>query len=111
MGKRGPVRKSTNVKKLQGTYRNDRDGGENPSPAPGIPNCTSFLKGDGYNDKGYVTVTPDYELKVSKRLETEFQSGKVYYAMEGRKIWLPDDGSEAPDKANLDYHLSEVFLK
>ena len=46
MGKRGPARKPANVKKLQGTYRKDRDGGENPSPAPGIPNCPSFLKGE-----------------------------------------------------------------
>ena len=46
MGKRGPAKKSPNVKKLQGTYRKDRDKGENPAPAPGVPNCPSFLKGE-----------------------------------------------------------------
>ena len=46
MGKRGPSGKSNKLKLLQGTYRKDRDGGENPSPASSIPNCPSFLKGE-----------------------------------------------------------------
>ena len=61
-------------------------------------------------DRGYVSVTPDYQFKVSDRLGEEFNNGKIYYALEGRKIWVPTNIKDQPKKENLDYHYSQLFL-
>ncbi|TVQ96024.1 MAG: HNH endonuclease [Deltaproteobacteria bacterium] len=60
-------------------------------------------------DGGYVTVTPDGILKVSRRLEEEFNNGKVYYAMNDRPIQLPKDPRLRPDPELLRWHNEEVF--
>ena len=41
-------------------------------------------------DRGYVTVTPDYRVQVSRRLKDEFDNGKEYYALQGKTIALPE---------------------
>src|SRR5664279_4131534 len=62
-------------------------------------------------DKGYVTITPDYYFKVSEHLESEYHNGKIYYEMNARKIWLPDNPSDRPNRENLEYHQNEIFLR
>lgn len=62
-------------------------------------------------DRGYVSVSPDYEFKVSERLREDFQNGKVYYQLKDNKIWLPKDHENWPKKENLEYHLKSVFLE
>lgn len=61
-------------------------------------------------DKGYVTVTPDYKFKVSKRLEAEWRNGVVYYAVDGKRIHLPRSKTSWPDQALLEWHAEERFL-
>lgn len=60
-------------------------------------------------DGGYVTVSPDYEFKVSDALDAEFGNGKLYYAMEDRKILLPEDLANQPDRAFLECHRDSIF--
>jgi putative restriction endonuclease len=64
-------------------------------------------------DAGYVTVTPDYEFKVSPRLREDYANGKVYYDLEhqltGRTIWTPDDPTLKPDPERLDQHARSRF--
>ena len=60
-------------------------------------------------DAGYVTVTPDLRFKVSRKLEDEFNNGKIYYALEDRKIHLPEEPQDHPSKAFLEYHNDVVF--
>jgi putative restriction endonuclease len=62
-------------------------------------------------DRGYVTVTPAYEFKVSQRLNADWQNGKIYYALDGQRIELPREKSCRPDPALLDWHEQTVFLK
>jgi putative restriction endonuclease len=62
-------------------------------------------------DGGYVTITPDYQFKVSERLKSEFHNGKIYYEMNSRKIWLPDNPLNKPSQENLEYHQSHIFLQ
>ena len=40
-------------------------------------------------DAGYVTVTPSFELRVSRRIREEFVNGRGYYALEGTSVRLP----------------------
>ncbi|MEM1268484.1 MAG: HNH endonuclease [Bacteroidota bacterium] len=62
-------------------------------------------------DRGYVTVTPDYQFKVSPRLANEFDNGKVYYELEDRRLWLPKHSEHFPKREWLEQHEAEVFLK
>ncbi len=60
-------------------------------------------------DAGYVTVTPEYTLEVSRRIKEEFENGRDYYAMHGRQLWVPSQGQLRPRREYLDYHASNVF--
>lgn len=48
-------------------------------------------------DRGYITVTPDYRVEVSRRIKEEFHNGKDYYAMHGSQLALPDKEVFRPD--------------
>lgn len=60
-------------------------------------------------DRGYVTIDPDYNFKVSDRLKDEFNNGKTYYQLDKQKIWLPTDKSDWPSRENLEYHQQMLF--
>ena len=60
-------------------------------------------------DTGYVTVTPDLRLEVSGRLREEFENGKAYYEMAGRRLTIPKSPSDQPSKAALTWHAEHVF--
>ena len=60
-------------------------------------------------DQGYVTVTPNFEVRVSSRLRDEFHNGKHYYRFEGRAIWLPKTEAERPNREFLEWHGDSVF--
>ena len=52
-------------------------------------------------DRGYITVTPEYKIEVSKKIKEEFNNGKHYYAFHGKELQsLPQLNQ---DKPNLDY--------
>lgn len=61
-------------------------------------------------DTGYVTVTRDYEFRVSRRLREDYDNGRVYYEHDGRTIWTPSGPYPKPDPARLDNHARTVFL-
>lgn len=60
-------------------------------------------------DKGYVTVTGDYDFKVSQRLVDDYHNGREYLRFEGSRILLPQSTAERPDRELLDWHVQEVF--
>jgi putative restriction endonuclease len=56
-------------------------------------------------DRGYVTVTPDLRLEVSKRLKEDFSNGREYYAHHGKQLVnLPSESIARPDPAFLAWH-------
>ena len=61
-------------------------------------------------DRGYVTVTPDYEFRVSRRLREDYDNGRVYYQHDGQTIWTPAAPYPKPDPERLERHASAVFL-
>jgi putative restriction endonuclease len=61
-------------------------------------------------DRGYVTVTPEYQFEVSKRLKEDFSNGRSYYPLQGSRINLPAEESLRPSPTFLSYHNEQVFL-
>lgn len=60
-------------------------------------------------DRGYVTVTPDYQFRVSSGLREDFNNGHSYYSFDGAAIALPDDARSRPSRDRLEWHLQEVY--
>ena len=61
-------------------------------------------------DRGYVTVTGDYEFRVSRRLREDYDNGRVYYQHDGQTIWTPGVPYPKPDPERLARHATERFL-
>lgn len=61
-------------------------------------------------DKGYLTVTADYKVDVSRRIQEEFHNGREYYVLRGRAIRLPDRHDERPQTSFLEWHNTQVFV-
>jgi len=60
-------------------------------------------------DRGYVTVTPDHRLEVSRQLKDHFSNGRSYYPLQGRTISLPQAPAHVPDQELLRWHNEHVF--
>lgn len=61
-------------------------------------------------DAGYVTVTPELRLEVSRRIREEFENGRDYYALAGQEIRIPKDRRLHPDREALEYHAERLFV-
>lgn len=61
-------------------------------------------------DRGYLTVTPELHLEVSRRIRDDFENGRDYYAMQGRKLWTPDVMGRKPDPTFLRWHNQTRYL-
>ncbi len=63
-------------------------------------------------DDGYITVTPDYRVEVSRRIREEFENGKEYYRHHGNPLAvLPEAEWERPSRDYLDWHSSIAFAR
>ncbi len=76
------------------------------SPSNGL-----FLRQDVHTlfDRGYMTVTPDFRLEVSRRIKDEFNNGAEYYALHGKPIRLPKIEQFRPSADALLWHNEQVF--
>lgn len=62
-------------------------------------------------DRGYVTVTPDYEVRVSGALREEWQNGKRYYAYDRKPLRTqPARQAWHPSRDALAWHGDNVFI-
>jgi len=62
-------------------------------------------------DLGYVTVTPDLVIEVSRRLKTDWQNGREYYAHHGQALRnQPTDLASRPSREFLEWHNEKRFL-
>ncbi len=62
-------------------------------------------------DRGYLTVTPDRHVEVSKRIREEYENGHDYYALHGSRVRDPRVGIPVPSAQNLQWHNDNRFLK
>lgn len=60
-------------------------------------------------DSGYVTVTPDLNFEVSRRIREEYENGRHYYALHGKRINAPESLVERPNPVALTWHNEHCF--
>lgn len=61
-------------------------------------------------DRGYITVTPDYCIEVSRRLREEYENGHCYYPFHGHRLHhLPLNPSDHPSKELLIWHNENIY--
>jgi putative restriction endonuclease len=61
-------------------------------------------------DNGYLTVTPERRLEVSRRLREDYSNGRSYYPLDGSPVRVPDTESERPDIEYLRWHNEYIYL-
>ncbi len=60
-------------------------------------------------DAGYVTVTPNLNFEVSRRIKEEFDNGRHYYELHGKSIYVPIDAQRRPDSEALRWHNENAY--
>ncbi|MFX0204364.1 MAG: HNH endonuclease [Candidatus Hodarchaeota archaeon] len=60
-------------------------------------------------DSGYVTITPKHNFEVSRRIRDEYENGRDYYALNGKKIYVPPSPTFRPEPVYLAWHNENVF--
>jgi len=61
-------------------------------------------------DRGYITITPEYRIEVSRRLKDEFENGHSYYPFHGKQInHLPANPADSPSRELLSWHNENIF--
>ena len=71
-----------------------------------------FLRSDLHTlfDRGYITITNDYHVAVSRRIRDEFSNGREYYALEGKTLQItPQSAADRPSKEFLEWHQNNRF--
>ncbi len=62
-------------------------------------------------DRGYITVTPDYRVEVSRRIREQFENGRDYYAFHGQPLRvMPTTDEDRPNRAFVDWHNTHIYL-
>lgn len=60
-------------------------------------------------DRGYITVTPQHQIRISRRLKDDFDNGEHYYKLDRHPIWLPKRHEDRPNREFLEWHADSVF--
>ena len=79
---------------------------------PNHPDNGMLLRSDLHIlfDRGYLTVTPDYEIEVSGRIRDEFENGRDYYRYHGGSLQNLPKGNESPRRSFLEWHNENLYL-
>jgi hypothetical protein len=95
-GKVGLTRGSAGEQEVWNEFHSD------PTRCEKVATATLF-------DRGYLTISPDYHVEVSRRLKDEFDNGKEYYALQGKTILLPGNPAYRPSPEQLMWHNEHVY--
>lgn len=61
-------------------------------------------------DIGYVTISTDGKFEVSNRIKDDYENGREYYGMAGRKIFSPKNEMLQPSKDFIEWHNNNRYL-
>lgn len=60
-------------------------------------------------DSGFMTITSDFHVEVSKRIREEYKNGREYYALHGKELNLPSNRLYLPSSEYIEWHNQEVY--
>ncbi len=61
-------------------------------------------------DTGYLTVTSDLKVEISKRIKEEFENGKDYYKFHGSNLFnLPNRIQDKPGSMFIEWHNENIY--
>jgi putative restriction endonuclease len=61
-------------------------------------------------DSGYLTITKDYRVEVSRKIREVFENGKEYYRFHGNNLQvLPENRINQPHEDYIEWHNENVF--
>ena len=61
-------------------------------------------------DNGYLTLTKEFHVEISRRIKEEFSNGREYYALHGKRlVSLPGNTANQPDPIFLEWHQSNCY--
>jgi len=61
-------------------------------------------------DRGYLTVTPDLKVEISRRIREEYENGRDYYRFHGNSLAvLPISPLDRPNQEFLRWHNEKIF--
>jgi putative restriction endonuclease len=62
-------------------------------------------------DRGYITIAPDYRVEVSRKIKEEFNNGREYYPLHGKRLKnLPDSALDRPAMEFINWHNEEIYV-
>jgi len=73
-----------------------------------------FLRSDFHTlfDRGYITISNEYRVEVSRRIRDEFSNGREYYAFHGKELQVtPQSTADRPAREYLEWHQNNRFLR
>jgi len=59
-------------------------------------------------DRRYVSVAPDFRVRVSRRLRTDLDNGEQFYRLRGSRLLVPRREVDRPAREFLDWHCDVV---
>ena len=72
-----------------------------------------FMRSDLHTlfDSGYMTLSKEFHVEVSRRIREEFSNGREYYALHGKKLLtLPEKEGYRPSLEFLEWHQNNCYL-
>lgn len=61
-------------------------------------------------DRGLLTVTPENHIEVSSQIKTQWENGREYYALHGKRLQILPTAAEArPRREFVEWHNERVF--
>jgi putative restriction endonuclease len=62
-------------------------------------------------DQGFLTITHDHRVEVSQRIKEEYENGKDYYGLHGRRlVHVPSRVIDRPLPDLLAWHNENVYV-
>lgn len=60
-------------------------------------------------DRGYLTITPELKVEVSRRIREEFENGRDYYKYNGQPLRPPQNWIDRPSPEYLIWHNETIY--
>ena len=82
------------------------------SSGPNHTNNGLLLRSDFHKlfDKGYITITKQLKIEVSRTIKEEFHSGKEYYKYHGNSLEImPKNVMEHPSEDHINWHNKNIY--